>query len=38
MRILKKGLTDEELVELLDYNISDDNQNGSDIEDLDDLF
>ncbi|XP_060853370.1 uncharacterized protein LOC132931333 isoform X2 [Rhopalosiphum padi] len=37
MRVLKKGLTDEELVELLDWNISDDDQDGSDIEDLDDL-
>lgn len=37
MRVLKKSLTDEELVELLDWNISDDDQDGSDIEDLDDL-
>ncbi|KAL4131482.1 hypothetical protein QTP88_008790 [Uroleucon formosanum] len=36
MRVLKKGLTDEELVELLDWNISDDDQDGSDIKDLND--
>lgn len=37
MRVLKKGLTDKELVELLEWNVSDDDQDGSDIEDLNDL-
>lgn len=31
MRVLKKGIIDEELVELLDWNISDDDLDGSDI-------
>jgi len=35
MRVLKTGLTDEDIVELLDWNISDDDQDSCDIEDLD---
>lgn len=34
MRVLKKGLTEKKLVELLDWNLSDDDQDGYDMEDL----
>jgi hypothetical protein len=37
MKVLKKGLIDEESVELLNWNIIDDDQDGSDIDELDDL-